>query len=113
ALARAERNVVDLAAVIGREFTAAELVLLELSARADGEHASGPVTVGHRAQDLRRVEEALTVLGRRRLVESAPPATDLTTYRFSSGLVHEVTYASLSKRAKADRHAWAAELPSV
>ncbi|WP_405390745.1 AAA family ATPase [Streptomyces sp. NBC_01102] len=113
ALARAERNVVDLAAVIGREFTAAELVLLELSARAAEEHASGPVTVGHRAQDLRRVEEALTVLGRRRLVESAPPATDLTAYRFSSGLVHEVTYASLSKRAKADRHAWAAELPSV
>ncbi|MDX3061907.1 adenylate/guanylate cyclase domain-containing protein [Streptomyces sp. ND04-05B] len=112
-LARAERNMVDLAAVIGREFTAAELVLLELSARAAEQHASGPVAVGHRAQDLRRVEEALRVLGRRRLVESAPPAADLAAYRFSSGLVHEVTYASLSKRSKADRHAWAAELPSV
>ncbi|GAA2927816.1 adenylate/guanylate cyclase domain-containing protein [Kitasatospora cinereorecta] len=113
ALARAERNVVDLAAVIGREFTAAELVLLELSTRTAERPASGPVAVGHRARDLRRVEEALTVLGRRRLVEPAPPASDLPAYRFSSGLVHEVTYASLSKRAKADRHAWAAELPSV
>ncbi|MYW29511.1 hypothetical protein, partial [Streptomyces sp. SID2119] len=33
ALARADRGVVDLAAVIGREFAAAELVRLELSVR--------------------------------------------------------------------------------
>ncbi|MFJ9635586.1 adenylate/guanylate cyclase domain-containing protein [Streptomyces sp. NPDC101178] len=108
ALARAERGVVDLAAVIGREFAAAELVRLELAVRtAERPGATDP-------QGLRRVDEALAALARRRLVEPAPSgAGDPSAYRFSSGLVHEVAYASLSKRAKAERHAWAAELPSV
>ncbi|EFE74660.1 adenylate/guanylate cyclase domain-containing protein [Streptomyces filamentosus] len=107
ALARAERDVVDLAAVIGREFTAPELVRLQSSVRA---------AEGHGAPARRQlVDEALEALGRRRLVESGPPGdrTAAEAYRFSSGLVHEVAYASLSKRAKAERHAWAAELPSV
>ncbi|NUW02831.1 adenylate/guanylate cyclase domain-containing protein [Streptomyces sp. CAI 127] len=107
ALARAERDVVDLAAVIGREFTAAELVRLQSSVRA---------AEGHGITSQRQlVDEALEALGRRRLVESGPPGDRVTAgaYRFSSGLVHEVAYASLSKRAKAERHAWAAELPSV
>ncbi|MET9926223.1 MULTISPECIES: adenylate/guanylate cyclase domain-containing protein [unclassified Streptomyces] len=108
ALARPERGVVDLAAVIGREFAAAELVRLELAVRtAERPGATGP-------QDLHRVDEALAALARRRLVEPAPSgAEESSAYRFSSGLVHEVAYASLSKRAKAERHAWAAELPSV
>lgn len=108
ALARPERGVVDLAAVIGREFAAAELVRLELAVRtAERPGATGP-------QDLHRVDEALAALARRRLVEPAPSgAQESSAYRFSSGLVHEVAYASLSKRAKAERHAWAAELPSV
>jgi class 3 adenylate cyclase/tetratricopeptide (TPR) repeat protein len=124
ALARAERGMVDLAAVIGREFTAPELIQLELSVRAGEGHANGPYagsagpdagTIGPAAPEhRRRVEEALAVLGRRRLVESGPPGSrGEAAYRFSSGLVHEVAYASLSKRAKAERHAWAAELPSV
>ncbi|MGW0641389.1 adenylate/guanylate cyclase domain-containing protein [Streptomyces badius] len=106
ALARAERDVVDLAAVIGREFTAPELVRLQLSVRA---------AEGHGATSQRQlVEEALEALGRRRLVESGPSGDRAAeAYRFSSGLVHEVAYASLSKRSKAERHAWAAELPSV
>ncbi|MFD0423117.1 adenylate/guanylate cyclase domain-containing protein [Streptomyces parvus] len=107
ALARAERDVVDLAAVIGREFTAPELVRLQSSVRA---------AEGHGAPARRQlVDEALEALGRRRLVESGPPGDRAAAeaYRFSSGLVHEVAYASLSKRAKAERHAWAAELPSV
>ncbi|GGP79681.1 adenylate/guanylate cyclase domain-containing protein [Streptomyces sindenensis] len=106
ALARAERDVVDLAAVIGREFTAPELVRLHQSVRA---------AEGHGAVSQRQsVDEALEALGRRRLVESGPPGDRAAeAYRFSSGLVHEVAYASLSKRAKAERHAWAAELPSV
>ncbi|PSK72228.1 adenylate/guanylate cyclase domain-containing protein [Streptomyces sp. CS149] len=107
ALARAERDVVDLAAVIGREFTAPELVRLQSSVRA---------AEGHGASARRQlVDEALEALGRRRLVESGPPGDRAAAeaYRFSSGLVHEVAYASLSKRAKAERHAWAAELPSV
>ncbi|WP_432149083.1 adenylate/guanylate cyclase domain-containing protein [Streptomyces sp. bgisy029] len=108
ALARPEREVVDLAAVIGREFAAAELVRLELAVRT----AESPA--GTAPQGLRRVDEALAALARRRLVEPAPSgAGEPSAYRFSSGLVHEVAYASLSKRAKAERHAWAAELPSV
>ncbi|MFD5984013.1 adenylate/guanylate cyclase domain-containing protein [Streptomyces cyaneofuscatus] len=111
ALARAERGVVDLAAVIGREFAAAELVRLELSVRT----AEQPAAVtGQGPEDRRRVDEALAALALRRLVEPAPSgAGEPSAYRFSSGLVHEVAYASLSKRAKAERHAWAAELPSV
>ncbi|MFI2782976.1 adenylate/guanylate cyclase domain-containing protein [Streptomyces sp. ALB3] len=114
ALARTERNVIDLAAVIGREFTAAELLLLETSARLA--ERRDPVALSlspaDRAHHVARVEEVLTALTGRRLVEPAPGAGP-SAYRFSSGLVHEVTYASLSKRAKADRHAWAAELPGV
>ncbi|WP_179887523.1 adenylate/guanylate cyclase domain-containing protein, partial [Streptomyces sp. ms184] len=107
ALARAERDVVDLAAVIGREFTAPELVRLQLSVRA----AEGHGTTSQR----RFVDGALEALARRRLVESGASGDRAAeaAYRFSSGLVHEVAYASLSKRAKAERHAWAAELPSV
>ncbi|MFD5643719.1 adenylate/guanylate cyclase domain-containing protein [Streptomyces anulatus] len=119
ALARAERGVVDLAAVIGREFTAPELVRLELSVRAGEGHDAGQLAgatgaAGAAPEHRRYVEEALAVLGRRRLVESGPSdGREAAAYRFSSGLVHEVAYASLSKRAKAERHAWAAELPSV
>ncbi|MFD8712250.1 adenylate/guanylate cyclase domain-containing protein [Streptomyces anulatus] len=116
ALARAERGVVDLAAVIGREFTAPELVRLELSVRAGEGHDAGQLAgaTGAAPEHRRYVEEALAVLGRRRLVESGPSdGREAAAYRFSSGLVHEVAYASLSKRAKAERHAWAAELPSV
>ncbi|WP_406153128.1 AAA family ATPase [Streptomyces anulatus] len=119
ALARAERGVVDLAAVIGREFTAPELVRLELSVRAGEGHDAGQLAeatgaAGAALEHRRYVEEALAVLGRRRLVESGPSdGREAAAYRFSSGLVHEVAYASLSKRAKAERHAWAAELPSV
>ncbi|MEU0377031.1 adenylate/guanylate cyclase domain-containing protein [Streptomyces cyaneofuscatus] len=124
ALARTERGVVDLAAVIGREFAAAELVRLELSVRTAeqpgtvttgyGNGASSTSVTGQGPEERRRVDEALAALALRRLVEPAPSgAGEPSAYRFSSGLVHEVAYASLSKRAKAERHAWAAELPSV
>ncbi|MFD3960584.1 adenylate/guanylate cyclase domain-containing protein [Streptomyces bacillaris] len=130
ALARPERGVVDLAAVIGREFAAAELVRLERSVRleqsvrtADRARATAappgaedsPAAPAAPPEDRHRVDEALAELARRRLVEPAQPsgAGDPSAYRFSSGLVHEVAYSSLSKRAKAERHAWAAELPSV
>ncbi|MFH9615036.1 adenylate/guanylate cyclase domain-containing protein [Streptomyces pratensis] len=114
ALARTERTVVDLAAVVGREFTTVELLLLETSARLAEQRAPAMVEVSpaERAHHLGRIEEVLVALTGRRLVEPAP-GTGPSGYRFSSGLVHEVTYASLSKRAKADRHAWAAELPRV
>ncbi|WP_228991304.1 adenylate/guanylate cyclase domain-containing protein [Streptomyces sp. DH8] len=115
ALARPEREVVDLAAVIGREFTARELAWLEQSVRSGEGGPAGPTgAAGPAADRRRRVERALEVLGSRRLVEAGPRGDGAeAVHRFSSGLVHEVAYASLSKRAKAERHAWAAELPSV
>lgn len=116
ALARNERTVVDLAAVIGREFTSAELLQLETSTLPAAVRGSATVSVPSpdRSRHLGRIEDVLVALTRRRLVEPTPAGgPEAAAYRFSSGLVHEVTYASLSKRAKADRHAWAAELPRV
>ncbi|MFF9318711.1 adenylate/guanylate cyclase domain-containing protein [Streptomyces sp. NPDC014735] len=144
ALERTERATLDLAAVLGRDFTAPELVRLTRAARAaetvdryglcdpyeHPDHASGtpeaspaslfsrlPLEEGPSApedDDRIRVTRALARLRRRRLVETAPGGDpDAGRHRFSSGLVQEVAYASMSKRAKAERHAWAAELPSV
>ena len=89
ALAPCERGVLDQASVIGREFTAAEL--------------TGPC--GRREE----VRSALLRLNERRLVEPGPDAS----FRFTSGLVQEVTYASMSKRARAEGHENATDLPSV
>ncbi|MFB6817055.1 adenylate/guanylate cyclase domain-containing protein [Streptomyces sp. NPDC056347] len=107
ALERAERTTLDLAAVVGRDFTAPELVRLTRAARETEN--------GTAAEDDRGlVARALARLRGRRLVESAPDGEPAAgRHRFSSGLVQEVAYASLSKRAKAERHAWASELPSV
>lgn len=102
ALDPVERAVLDLASVVGREFTSADLVRLHATARAA---AGAPADVDG------GVVGTLARLGRRRLVEPSPGKPGL--HRFSGGLVHEVAYASLSKRAKADRHEWAAGLPSV
>ncbi|MEU0146353.1 AAA family ATPase [Streptomyces sp. NPDC006288] len=115
ALARSERTVLDLAAVIGREFTSVELLLLEASALPAARRGWAAVNVHSpdRTRHLGRIEDVLVALSRRRLVEPVPASGPEAAYRFSSGLVHEVTYASLSERAKADRHAWAAELPRV
>ncbi|NML51053.1 AAA family ATPase [Streptomyces sp. R302] len=109
ALDPVERAVLDLASVVGREFTSADLVRLHARARAAaGAPADGPA--GGADVDG-GVVGTLARLGRRRLVEPSPGKPGL--HRFSGGLVHEVAYASLSKRAKADRHEWAAGLPSV
>ncbi|MFJ8061270.1 adenylate/guanylate cyclase domain-containing protein [Streptomyces sp. NPDC096142] len=89
ALEPRERGVLDQASVIGREFTADEL--------------TGPRGTGA------KVRSALLRLSGRRLVEPGPRAS----FRFSSGLVQEVTYASMSKRARAEGHERAAVLPSV
>lgn len=98
ALDRTERAVLDLASVVGRDFTAADLARMARAAHPGGEAEAGVVG-------------ALARLGRRRLVEPVPGWPG--RHRFCSGLVHEVAYASLSKRAKADRHEWAADLPST
>ena len=89
ALEPGERRVLDQASVIGREFTAGELAGL----------------CGTRDE----VRTALLRLSGRRLVEPGPAAS----FRFSSGLILEVTYASMSKRTRAEGHEKAAELCTV
>ncbi|MFH8471675.1 adenylate/guanylate cyclase domain-containing protein [Streptomyces sp. NPDC018000] len=115
ALERTERATLDLAAVVGRDFAAPELVRLTRAAR-EAEGVDRPAASGAAApeDDRDRVARALARLRGRRLVETAPGGgPGAGRHRFSSGLVQEVAYASLSKRAKAERHAWASELPSV
>ncbi|MYQ88048.1 MULTISPECIES: adenylate/guanylate cyclase domain-containing protein [unclassified Streptomyces] len=118
ALERAERTTLDLAAVVGRDFTAPELVRLTRAARetegAVRNAPAAPTDVPAPEDDRGLVARALARLRGRRLVESAPGGEPgAGRHRFSSGLVQEVAYASLSKRAKAERHTWASELPSV
>ncbi|MEV6011421.1 adenylate/guanylate cyclase domain-containing protein [Streptomyces sp. NPDC051976] len=92
ALEPRERAALDQASVIGREFAAGELAeLAELCGTPEVLRA------------------ALSQLSRRRLVEPVREAS----FRFSSGLVQEVTYACMSKRARAEGHERAADLPSV
>ncbi|WP_354642997.1 adenylate/guanylate cyclase domain-containing protein [Kitasatospora camelliae] len=93
ALGAAERLALDLGAVVGREFDADELAVL--AADRGGS-----------------VPAALLGLSRRRLVEPGPGGGGLP-FRFTSGLVQEITYQSMSKRSRAERHERAAQLPSV
>ncbi|MFE7076697.1 hypothetical protein ACFU96_42065 [Streptomyces sp. NPDC057620] len=104
----------DLAAVVGREFTAADVAAL-----AERDHDGVPADVlagasadGDAVPSLRGgVEAALVRLRGHRLVDTAdvPDAPDgsgreTPVLRFSSGLLHEVTYHSMAKRARAERH---------
>ncbi|WP_340563333.1 adenylate/guanylate cyclase domain-containing protein [Streptomyces sp. GSL17-111] len=112
ALDRPERAVLDLASVLGRDFTADELGAL---AAADGTEPGGEaeeVRPGDTAAaDGGSVRRSLARLSRRRLVHPLRrPASDERPYRFSSGLVQEVTYRSLAKRARARHHEQAAAL---
>ncbi|MFD6421086.1 adenylate/guanylate cyclase domain-containing protein [Streptomyces sp. NPDC060198] len=102
ALGPVDRGALDLAAVLGREFTVHELTGL-----------AGRGTPGRPALDPPALRPALLGLGRRRLIEPAPPPADPASYRFTSGLVQEVAYQCMSKRTRADLHAGAAALPSV
>ncbi|HET9171182.1 MAG TPA: adenylate/guanylate cyclase domain-containing protein [Actinospica sp.] len=90
-LAPAERLILDAASVIGREFLPAELAEV---ARCGAD----------------RVHAALPRLTARRLIEPSPAEP---AFRFSTGLIHEVAYACMSKRARADQHERAAPLASV
>ncbi|MFI9328862.1 adenylate/guanylate cyclase domain-containing protein [Kitasatospora sp. NPDC052868] len=122
-LERDERATLDLAAILGRAFSTAEIAELARTGAendafadpeddvftgpldglpADGEAPDGPATPP-------RLHAALAQLARRSLVEAAGPGT----YRFSSALVQESAYQSMSKRARAERHERAAGLPSV
>ncbi|WP_030239054.1 adenylate/guanylate cyclase domain-containing protein [Streptomyces sp. NRRL S-350] len=119
-LERDERATLDLAAVLGRAFTAAALAGLahggaDQDAFADPEDDvfTGPIDglpAGPDAADDTppRLHAALARLAERHLVEPAGAG-----YRFSSGLVQESVYQSMSKRARAERHERAADLPAV
>ena len=99
ALEPGDRGALDLASVIGREFAPGELA---------GLCGTGPAG----APEVMR--DALLRLSRRRLVEpDRRTRPGQVTFRFSSGLVQEVTYACMSKRARAEGHEKAAGLPSV
>ncbi|MCA6091837.1 AAA family ATPase [Streptomyces sp. SCA3-4] len=86
ALPRATRGTLDRAAVAGRDFDAATLA--ELAARSDD-----PAAV---------VPEALEALTRRRLVEPLPGRAG--AHRFTSALVHEVTYGAVPKLVRSATH---------
>ncbi|MEU1184953.1 adenylate/guanylate cyclase domain-containing protein [Streptomyces sp. NPDC005820] len=89
ALPARERRTLDHASVIGREFAVGDVAGL------CGDHDE--------------IRTALLGLSRRRLVEPVRQAS----FRFTSGLVQEVTYACMSKRARAEGHERAAALPAV
>ncbi|MBM9508890.1 adenylate/guanylate cyclase domain-containing protein [Actinacidiphila acididurans] len=108
ALGRAERAALDLAAVVGRDFTVDDVVGL---ARTDREGRPGgglyeePGREGAAAELWASVRSAVVRLRGHRLV-GAPdgPGHKALSLRFSSGVVHEVTYQSMAKRVRAERH---------
>ncbi|MEU6554247.1 adenylate/guanylate cyclase domain-containing protein [Streptomyces sp. NPDC046915] len=115
ALGRAERATLDLAAVVGREFTVDDVLAL---AERDRENAPGGALHGSAASGgsgmspaRTQVRTALARLRRHRLVGGADGAgREAPAFRFSSGLIHEVTYKSMAKRARAERHEHVASL---
>ena len=87
ALTQEQRTVLQLAAVVGREFAAPDVIAL---------------ATAETAPDLRH---ALPELVGRRLIETVRGRTPGTTsYRFSSGLIQEVTYRGTTKRVRAQCH---------
>jgi class 3 adenylate cyclase/tetratricopeptide (TPR) repeat protein len=85
ALPGSERQLLDLAAVIGREFDADGL-------QAFGEPIGSDCPSGLRA------------LTRRRLIEPVRGRTGPPRYRFCSGLIQEVTYQAMAKRRRSEQH---------
>jgi class 3 adenylate cyclase/tetratricopeptide (TPR) repeat protein len=107
ALAHPERAALELAAVLGRDFQPAQVLAL---ARTGPEGApGGPLSGGG---DSDPVAAALVRLAQRRLIEPgvARPGGGELRLRFSSVLIHEVTYQAMAKRTRADRHERAADL---
>ncbi len=92
-LAPSERNVLDIAAIIGREFAATDLspMLDEAAGAAD------------------EVAPVLRAMTRRRLLESTRRAAgQQATHRFASSLIHDVVYESMTKTRRAALHEQAA-----
>ncbi|MFJ2957866.1 adenylate/guanylate cyclase domain-containing protein [Streptomyces sp. NPDC087270] len=115
ALGRAERAALDIAAVAGREFTADEVADLVAGDREGAPGGALHATEAPAAEPEPPapvpgpVGAALARLGRHRLLRPADrPRPGTYPLRFSSGLVHEVTYQSMAKRTRAERHEHAA-----
>ncbi|WP_329571572.1 adenylate/guanylate cyclase domain-containing protein [Kitasatospora sp. NBC_01266] len=107
ALVGPERTALSLAAVVGREFGTDELADLARSGPEGGQ--GGELAPDSHGVDA--VRPALRGLDRRRLIETAEGAVaGEAMYRFSSGLVHEVSYQSMAKRIRAERHERVADL---
>ncbi|WP_335980895.1 adenylate/guanylate cyclase domain-containing protein [Streptomyces sp. CA2R106] len=101
ALGRAERAALDIAAVAGREFTADQVADL-VADDPEGAPGGALYDAAARTPAPGPLGDALAGLGRHRLLAGTHPL------RFSSGLVHEVTYQSMAKRTRAERHEHAA-----
>jgi class 3 adenylate cyclase/tetratricopeptide (TPR) repeat protein len=86
ALDAPERLLLDLAAIIGREFDATGLRTL---AAVEADTDCTP---------------ALRELSRRRLIEPLRRPGGPPNYRFSSGLIQEVAYKGMAKRIRSERH---------
>jgi hypothetical protein len=101
ALAGDEREVLDMAAVAGRDFTVDEVYALHAGRAGGASYAE--------------VERLVHSLVRRRLAEPSragfrpageggagePPGA---AYRFASALIRDVTYEAMAKRTRAERH---------
>jgi class 3 adenylate cyclase len=100
ALDPVDRTTLDLAAIVGREFTVDEVAGLARS----GPEARRLSTVHPLWTDDalidRSVVAALDRLGERRLVEPGEPGV----VRFGNALIHEAAYEAMAKRTRADRH---------
>lgn len=99
ALRPCQRTLLQIATVIGREFAASEAIQL-LSEELDPLHTC--TTEEHRSE--------FHELIRLRLIEPARHPGGKSCYRFSSGLIYEVTYQGMVKRVRAERHERAANL---
>ncbi|MEV7283093.1 adenylate/guanylate cyclase domain-containing protein [Streptomyces sp. NPDC093252] len=109
ALPSGERTLLQLAAVLGREFHRADLA--ELAAARDPaspppETSSAPTGDGTAA-----AAGLLRGLARRRLIEAGGRTlTASTVFRFGSALVQEIAYQGMAKKVRARRHRRAAEV---
>ena len=97
ALTQQQRTVLQFAAVIGREFAAPDLLALAAEEAGPADHIGVDAAAGPR--------QALPDLVGRRLIDTVRGRlAGVACYRFSSGLVHEVTYRSTAKRVRARCH---------
>lgn len=103
-LPRAEREVLEHASVIGREFTLPGLRDVGLQDTALRGGAPGDDVPAGAAEQRDRLTPVMQALLRRRLVEPAGRRPGAAGYRFVHLLVREVCYAGLPKRRRAALH---------